>query len=356
MEFIRPDININFVGMRFKAFVLSLVLIVLGLGTLAWRGGLKLGVDFSGGTVIQVQFQKPTTPSEIREALSGLGIAQGAIQRVGSREDNEYLIRTEVSFTGLKNVGDEIQAELDKHFGPGQSTIRSVEMVGPKVGEDLREKALLAIYYALLFIALYISGRFELKWGTSGVMAGTLVAGVYLLGAVGAPMSLLIAAALVLTLVLCWVLKLPFALGAVVSLVHDVLITISAFAFTDKEFSLTIVAALLTIVGYSLNDTIIVYDRIRENLRKTGRRGELKEIVNTSINQTLSRTILTSGTTLLVVLCLFVFGGSVIHDFAFALLVGICVGTYSSIFVASPLLILYEDWSAKPRPATRTAG
>lgn len=344
MEFIRPDININFVGMRMKALIFSGLLILLGMAAIVARGGLKMGVDFAGGTLIQVKFSERTTPDAIRGALKDLGIGQSAIQQVGSAGDNEFIIRSEISEEKAKRVSDDVQSRLDQVFGEGKATILRVEMVGPKVGQDLRQKALLAIYYALLFIALYISGRFELKWGTSGVMAAALLLGVYLLGLTGLSMAYLIISALIITLILCWILKLPYALGAVVALIHDVFITVGVFALCNKEFDLTIVAALLTIVGYSLNDTIIVYDRIRENLRGT-RKGDFKALINRSINQTLSRTLLTSGTTLLVVLFLFLLGGNVIHDFAFALLIGILVGTYSSIFVASPLLIIYEEWS-----------
>ncbi|MEJ5366193.1 MAG: protein translocase subunit SecF [Desulfosoma sp.] len=354
MEFIRPDININFVGMRVKAVSLSVLLILLGALAIVFRGGLNMGVDFSGGTLIQVKFSEATTPDAIRDALKDLGIGRSAIQQVGAASDNEFIVRSEISEEKAKRVSDDIQARLDQAYGPGKATILRVEMVGPKVGEDLRQKALLAIYYALLFIALYISGRFELKWGTSGVMAAALLLGVYLLGLTGLSMTYLIIGALVITLVLCWILKLPYALGAVVALIHDVFITVGIFALLNKEFNLTIVAALLTIVGYSLNDTIIVYDRIRENLRGS-RKGDFKDLINRSINQTLSRTLLTSGTTLLVIVFLFLLGGTVIHDFAFALLVGIIVGTYSSIFIASPLLIFYEDWTAGKGAAKRSA-
>jgi preprotein translocase subunit SecF len=170
------------------------------------------------------------------------------------------------------------------------------------------------------------------------------VGSVLLLQALGAPVIYLIFGAMVIALVLCWLLKLPYAFGAVVALIHDVLITIGVFAIANKEFTLEVVAAILTLAGYSLNDTIIIYDRIRENVRKH-RREDLKKVINDSINQTLSRTILTSGCTLLVVFCLFFLGGSVIHDFAFAMIIGVFVGTYSSMFVASPLVILYHDWT-----------
>lgn len=354
MELIRPDININFVGMRFKALVFSCVIIITSLGLMVWRGGLNLGVDFAGGTLIQIQFKRSTAPDEIRSALKDLGFQQSAIQQVGSAADNEYLIRTDVTTSEMANVSQRVEESLVKAFGDGQVTVRRAEMVGPKVGHDLRQKALFAIYYALLFIAIYISGRFELKWASSGIMVGVLIVGVYLLEALGIQVVYLIVGALLLTLALCWVLKLPYALAAVLALLHDVLITVGFFALTNKEFTLEILAALLTIAGYSLNDTIVVFDRIRENLRKD-RRQDYKEIINSSINQTLSRTILTGGTTLLALVFLFFLGGTVIHDFAFAMIIGILTGTYSSIFVASPLLIFYEDLSKVKRRVTRHA-
>ena len=225
-------------------------------------------------------------------------------------------------------------------FGKGVE-MRRVEMVGPKVGKDLRQKALFAIFYALLFIAIYISGRFELKWLMSIIMAISLAFVVYITSTFGVSVTWLIVMALLVTLSLCWFLNLKYALGAIIALVHDVTITVGVFALTEREISLSIIAAFLTIVGYSLNDTIIVFDRIRENLRRFRRR-PFEQTMNTSINETLSRTILTSTTTLVVVLALFILGGGVIHDFAFALLVGIIVGTYSSIFVASPILLIWE--------------
>jgi preprotein translocase subunit SecF len=352
VQLIKPDTNINFVGMRFSAFIFSVVVICLGLIALVWRGGLNLGVDFAGGTLIQVQFQEPTDPGKIRDALKGLGISGSAVQQVGDEEDNEFLIRTELDVSKSENLSKEVETGLTKAYGEGKVTVRRVEMVGPKVGHDLRQKALFAIYYALLFIAIYISGRFEMKWAVSGMIVGILLVAVYLLQALGMSVTYLILGALILTLALCWIFKLPYALAAVLALIHDVLITVGAFALTNKEFTLEVIAAVLTIIGYSLNDTIIVFDRIRENLRKS-RRQEFSQLINTSINQTLSRTFITSGTTLLVVTCLFILGGSVIHDFAFALLIGVIVGTYSSIFVASPLLILYEDWAKGRRRPVR---
>ena len=217
-------------------------------------------------------------------------------------------------------------------------------MVGPQVGQDLREKVLLAMFFALLFITIYISGRFELKWMLSGVMAGALMLAVYVLTIFEVSIPYLMIAAVFVTLILFWFLELKYAMGAIVALIHDVTITVGIFSIFDKEFTLPIIAALLTIIGYSLNDTIIVFDRIRENLRKHHKQ-PLDVILNTSINETLGRTILTSLTTLIVLITLFVLGGGIIHDFAFAMIIGVLVGTYSSIFVASPILLAWQNRS-----------
>ena len=263
------------------------------------------------------------------------------IQEFGEEGQFEYLIRVRSTDIQLSGLSEEIRETLVSQLGEGVD-IRRVEMVGAKVGEDLRQKALFAIFYAILFIAIYISGRFELKWLMSIIMALSLALVVWIASTLGASVTWLIIIALMVTLGLCWFLKLKYAMGAVIALIHDVTITVGAFALTNREISLAIIAALLTIVGYSLNDTIVVFDRIRENLRRFRRRG-LEEVINASINETLSRTILTSTTTLIVVIALFILGGGVIHDFAFAILVGIFVGTYSSIFVASPVLLVWES-------------
>ena len=219
-------------------------------------------------------------------------------------------------------------------------------MVGPQVGEDLRKKALFAMFYALLFITIYISGRFELKWMLSGVVAAALIGAVYIFNLFDVSIPFLIGAALTVSLVVFWFLELKYAMGAIVALIHDVIITVGIFSIFGKEFTLPIIAALLTIIGYSLNDTIIVFDRIRENLRRHHKK-PLAFIINRSINETLSRTVLTSLTTLIVVVTLFVLGGGIIHDFAFALMIGVVVGTYSSIFVASPILLAWQNRGKK---------
>lgn len=356
MEFIKPDVNIDFVGKRYIAFIFSTVLIVAGLVAIVVRGGLNMGIDFAGGTIVQIKFAEPVEVGKLREVLKPLGVGGSEIQQVGLPGDSEFLIRTGVPGDSVNRFARQVREELDRVFGVGKVEIRRIETVGPKVGEDLRHKALLAIYYSLLFIAIYISGRFEFKWLVSGSIAAALFIILKLLEALGLNYTYLTIGALILTLVLFWIFRLPYALAAILALVHDVLITVGVFAIFNKEFTLQIVAALLTIVGYSLNDTIIVFDRIRENLRKE-RVADFKVLINRSINQTLSRTILTSGTTLIVVLALFVLGGTVIRDFAFALIIGIIIGTYSSIYVASPLLIIYEEWALrKPLPRTREAG
>jgi preprotein translocase subunit SecF len=262
------------------------------------------------------------------------------VQSFGEKGSNEYLIRTDASL-GSGDSAEDVKAALDTATGV-KAEIRRVEMVGPQVGKDLREKALFAMFYALLFITIYISGRFELKWMLSGVVAAALAGAVYLLNIFDVSVPILIVAALMVSLVLFWFLELKYAMGAIVALIHDVTITVGIFSIFDKEFTLPIIAALLTIIGYSLNDTIIVFDRIRENLRRY-HKNPLATIINKSINETLARTLLTSLTTLIVVVALFVLGGGIIHDFAFALIVGILVGTYSSIYVASPILLAWQN-------------
>ena len=203
--------------------------------------------------------------------------------------------------------------------------------------------------------AIYISGRFEQKWLNSTIVALSLAFVVYIASSFGVSITWLILIALIVTLGMCWFLKFKYAMGAILALIHDVTITIGAFALTNREISLAIIAAFLTIVGYSLNDTIVVFDRIRENLKRFQRRS-FEDVMNTSINETLSRTILTSMTTLIVVVALFVFGGGVIHDFAFAIFIGVIVGTYSSMFVASPILLVWESKFSKRLKATDGTG
>lgn len=340
MQFVKPDININFVGKSKIAFSISLAMILISIASLVIHGGPKFGIDFAGGTLVQVKFNEPVSLKNIKSGLAAIDLEKSSVQGFGEQSENEYLIRTDRSVMTSGGFSLKVQQALEFSTGKGV-TVRRVEMVGPQVGKDLREKALFAMFYALLFIAIYISGRFELKWLLSGVIAGVLMGAVYFLSIFNVSVPYLIAAALLVSLALFWFLGLKYAMGATVALIHDVTITVGIFSIFNKEFTLPIIAALLTIIGYSLNDTIIVFDRIRENLRKH-HKNPLEIIINRSVNETLSRTILTSLTTLVVVVALFVLGGGIIHDFAFALLVGIVVGTYSSIYVASPILLAWQ--------------
>jgi preprotein translocase subunit SecF len=340
MQFIKPGINIDFIGKRNIAFVVSLLMILVSMGTLIMNKGPRYGIDFAGGTLVQVKFEAPVTIDRIKSGLEEMDFTASAVQQFGQVEDNEYLIRTDGTPSAMDDLSETIETRL-KEATDVPVDIRRVEMVGPQVGQDLREKALFAMFYALLFITVYISGRFELKWAKSAIVAAAIMAAVYLLSLFNVSVPFLMLAALIVSLVIFWFFEFKYAMGAIVALIHDVTITIGIFSLFDKEFTLPIVAALLTIIGYSLNDTIIVFDRIRENLRKYHKE-PMTTIINKSINETLSRTILTSLTTLVVVTALFVLGGGIIHDFSFALLVGILIGTYSSIYVASPILLAWQ--------------
>ncbi|MFA7013792.1 MAG: protein translocase subunit SecF [Desulfobacterales bacterium] len=347
MQIIKPGINLNIIGKSKIVFSLSMALIVISILSLIFHKGPRYGIDFSGGTLIQIKFGGPATIDAIKSGLKAMNLANASVQTFGEESENEYLVRTDASADMDEAFSSKLKSALDSAT-QNESEIRRVEMVGPQVGKDLQEKALFAIFYTLLFIAIYISGRFELKWVISGVMAAALTGAVYLFSLFQVSVAFLIAVALIVTLILFWVLSLRYAMGAIVALIHDIIITVGLFSLMEKEFSLPIIAALLTIIGYSLNDTIIVFDRIRENLKKYHKES-LAFIINRSVNETLSRTILTSLTTLIVVFSLFVLGGGIIHDFAFALLIGIVIGTYSSIYVASPILLF---WEARGRRAS----
>jgi len=346
MQFIKPDVNINFIGKRKIAFIVSILLILAGFVSLIVHKGPRYGIDFAGGTLIQIKFTEPVKIKSIKSGLNALEM-EGSVQTFGEHDANEYLIRTEKSIATDQEFSSTLENALKTSAGSAVE-IRRIEMVGPQVGKDLQEKALFAMFYALLFITIYISGRFELKWTLSIVMAAALMGAVYIFSMLNVSIPFLIGTALVVSLVLFWFLELKYAMGAIVALIHDVTITVGIFSIFDKEFTLPIIAALLTIIGYSLNDTIIVFDRIRENLKKYHKL-ELAAVINKSINETLSRTLLTSLTTFIVVLALFILGGGIIHDFAFAMIVGVLIGTYSSIYVASPILIAWQEHGKKKR-------
>ncbi len=338
MQFIKHNINFDFIGKRKIGFTFSLVIILIGIISLVIHKGPRLGIDFAGGTNIRVQFSKEVSISKIRSGFKAIGLEKASVQKVGKDQDHEFQIATSKPEMTDKGFSQSISEALKSATGE-TPIIRSVDMVGPQVGKDLRKSALLAIFYSLLFITIYISGRFELKWILSGITAGALMTAVYFLSALNVSMPVIIPIALMISLILFWYLKLNYAMSAIIALIHDVIITIGVFSILDYEFSLPIIAALLTIIGYSLNDTIIVFDRIRENISSDTNR-PLAETINRSINETLSRTILTSLTTLIVLFALFFLGGEIIHNFTFAMIVGVLIGTYSSIFVASPIILI----------------
>lgn len=281
--------TINFMGIRKLTLGISLSLMLVSIIALAVNG-LKLGLDFTGGTLIEVEYSQPANLNEIRGVLQQNAYHDVTVQFFGSEQD--VLVRMSESYRA--DLGDDVLAALQKSSPQGVTvTLQRAEFVGSQVGEDLRDEGGMALLLAIATILVYVAFRFQMK----------------------------------------------FSLGAVVALVHDVIITLGVFALFHIEFDLTVLAALLAIIGYSLNDTIVVADRIRENLRMM-RETEVEEIINVSLTQTLDRTLMTSGTTLIVVLVLLMMGGELIHNFALALTVGIFVGTYSSIYIAANLLML----------------
>ncbi len=342
LHLIPNDLNINFVGYRRIAYAVSILLILAGFTSIAVKGGLSYGIDFAGGATVQIQFDQPISDETLKESLEGAKLPGLAVQQY-SENGKEYLLRISIEEESSTAIREMVQTSLTQHLGGAGFKIVRLEMVGPKVGADLRTQALQALYFAILIISIYVSGRFEYRWFTAGFIAVALMGSMYVLeNFLGLGKAYLVGVALLLTILLCWRFKLIFALGAIVSILHDVLIIVGLFSLMNKEFDLTIIAALLTVVGYSLNDTIIVYDRIRENLRGNIN-APLSVIINRSINQTMSRTVLTSGTTLLVIAALLIWGGGIIHDFALVMFLGVFIGTASSMFVASPVLLAFGD-------------
>lgn len=296
VELIPPNLGIDFVRMKFRMLIVSWSLIAVGLLSIWAQGGLNYGIDFRGGTMIHVKFPQATSATDIRAALANPELKEVLVQDVG-QGGKEFQVRVhgaEESGSAAQ-VADAIKSGLNAKYGEGAFDVLRVETVGPKVGRDLWWDATWAVVFSTLVMGAYIAFRFDWRFGV----------------------------------------------GAAVALVHDVLMTLGALSIFRMEFDLTTVAALLTVVGYSVHDTVIVSDRIRENLGRM-RKESLATIINLSINETLSRTIITSGTAILVTVALFVLGGPVIHSFAFALMVGFVVGTYSSIYVASPIVLYLE--------------
>ena len=285
MEFLSRTTHIDFMGKRKVAAVFSVVLMILSLGSLLTRG-LNFGIEFTGGIVIEAGFQDAADLSAVRSGLGEVGFGEAVVQNFGSSRDItiQLMPREDRGGTEIRN---EVMAVLQQ-IDPGVD-LRRVEFVGPQVGKELAEQGGLAALFALMFILAYVAFRFQWK----------------------------------------------FAVGAVAALVHDVLIVLGFFSVANVEFDLAVLAAVLAVIGYSLNDTIVVFDRIRENLLRI-RKQTAETVMNASLNQTLSRTIMTSLTTMLVLVALFFLGGEAVHGFAIALIVGVIVGTYSSVFVASP--------------------
>ena len=294
MEIIKPGTNVPFTRYRKIAVILSTTVNLAVLIFLVVKGPI-LGVDFAGGTMVQLRFPQKVTIAEIRLAMGKIKQGNATIQGFGAAGSNEYLVRLDKSAVEIGALGEEVTTALTEQFGAGKFEVRRIESVGPEVSEDLRFRGVMSVLAATVMMGIYIWFRFELRFG----------------------------------------------IGAVVALVHDVLVTIGALMLAHYEFDLTIVAALLTVVGYSVNDTVIVCDRVRENMRRA-KRESLETIINTSINETLSRTIITVSTAIMVLVALFFLGGAVIRPFAFALLVGFFSGVYSTIFIASPIILLWE--------------
>jgi preprotein translocase subunit SecF len=290
MEFFR-DTHFDFMSRRKIAIAISLAAILAGMVSLVIKGGPAYNIDFLGGTEVQVQFRQPKETQALREVLASINLAGAEIKQFGNNRD--FVIREEEEEIATQ-ISDRVMTALKQAFPEDPPELFAVNRVGPKIGKELRESAVWAVLISLVLLLLYISVRFEFV----------------------------------------------FAVGAVIALFHDVMITLGVFSILNLEISLTVVAAFLTLVGYSLNDTIVVFDRIRENL-KVHRRESLpiEHLINLSINETLSRTIITGVTSLLVVIVFLFFGGEVLHDFFFCLLFGILIGTYSSVFIAAPIVV-----------------
>ncbi len=310
LQLIPPDIDLDFVGKRYF-FVAISTLINLAAIVCLIVFGFNYGVDFKGGSVVQLKFDRPTTGAQIRKALAPLDLGDVSVQDFGAAQLNQFLVRFE-QVKNIGSIGSRIQGAINEGYaGANKAEVLRVETVGAKVGHDLRVDGFLAVAVATVFMGCYIALQFRgVSWS--------------------------------------------FGAGAVIALIHDVLVVSLALIISRYEFDLTTLAALLTVIGYSVHDTIIVSDRIREDAGKR-RREALATIMNRAINETLSRTILTSGTALTVLLSLLVLGGPILRPAAFTLFIGIITGTYSSIYIAGPVVLFWEG-SAKPRgPAARAA-
>jgi preprotein translocase subunit SecF len=289
--------NFNFLGFRKKGFVISSILIITTIGSIIYHGGFNLAVDFVGGTLTIFRFEKPVQRDigKIRDIINSLGLGSPEVKTVGTFEKNELQITVKKKSEG-SFVADQIKAALNKNYSENPYTLEKEERVGPKVSAELAQKALMAILLSWIAIVIYMAFRF----------------------------------------------KLPHGVAAVTGLIHDVIITTGVFTIRNAEISLSFVAAILTVIGYSLNDTIVVFDRVRENTHKGLIGKNFEDLINSSINQTLSRTIITIFTVLFVVTMYFFFGGESTRDLSLAMLVGTIIGTYSTYYVSSPVLLLWN--------------
>ena len=292
------DSNYNFIGKRHWAYILSAAFIILGLVSIGVKGGLRYGIDFSGGTLIQVRFEKAVHVDLIRRALDRIKLGESVIQEFG--DPREFIVKLSLVETSAEVVTRRVQEALGQDEALGKFEIRRVEFVGPQVGRDLQLQALYAVLASDAGILIYIAIRFDFRGGVA----------------------------------------------AIIATFHDVLVTFSAMSLTNREISLPVLAAFLTIIGYSVNDTIVAFDRVRENRGKGIRKGgAFAELINTAINQTLSRTVLTSLTTFISAAVLFLFGGKGLQEFAFVLTVGVITGTFSTIYVAGSILVDWNSWA-----------
>ena len=292
--------SIDFMGWRRYSFALSGLLVLLGIIALIQigRGSANLGIDFAGGTAVQLKFEKPVSIEKARETLLKSGLAEVELQEFTT--DNKLLVRVKAKTTIEEKVAEKVLEAFRKNFPDNPFVVDASTEIGPTIGQKLQKDALIAIGISMLGIILYVAARFEFRFG----------------------------------------------IAAAIATFHDVFAVLGIFYFLDKEITLLIVTALLTLAGYSLTDTVVVFDRIRENL-KVRHRDPLDVIINKAVNQVLSRTVVVSLTVILVLIPLTLFGGEVLHDFSLALLMGVIVGTYSSVFVASPLLILWKGTPGK---------
>lgn len=299
------DSAYDFIGKRRWAYLVSVIFIAVGLVSVWREGGIRYGIDFSGGALIQVRFEQAAPVERIRRALDQIRLGESVIQEFG--DPREFILRLPLAETAPEEVTRRVQEALAADPSLGKPEIRRVEFVGPQVGRALQLQALQAVFYGMIGILIYVVIRFDLKGGVASILA----------------------------------------------IVHDVLVCLGAMSLTGREMSLPVLAALLTIIGYSVNDTIVAYDRIRENRGKGFKKGlPFAEQINIAINQTLSRTVLTALTTFMATSVLLFFGGKVLEDLAFVLTVGVITGTYSTIYIAGALIV---DWTAWAEARARRA-